>query len=77
MRAILFLNLITAGFGAEVTVSTEPGLKKILGGAAYSLMGFLKAIYIGRKRLSFKISPAVLNLFLFDLTQLVGLERIF
>lgn len=43
MNEFYFLNMITAGFGAEVTVSTDPGLKKLLGGAAYSLMGFLKA----------------------------------
>jgi lipid kinase YegS len=43
MNELYFLNMITAGFGAEVTVSTDPALKKILGGAAYSLMGFLKA----------------------------------
>ncbi|MCP3849880.1 MAG: lipid kinase YegS [Gammaproteobacteria bacterium] len=43
MNDLYFLNMITAGFGAEVTVATDPGLKKMLGGAAYTLMGFLKA----------------------------------
>ena len=43
MNDSYFLNMITSGFGAEVTVSTPPELKKMLGGAAYSLMGFLMA----------------------------------
>ncbi|MDH2293112.1 lipid kinase YegS [Cobetia sp. 1AS1] len=38
-----FLNMASAGFGAEVTRSTPGGLKKLFGGGAYSLMGVLKA----------------------------------
>ncbi|WP_404983684.1 lipid kinase YegS [Cobetia marina] len=38
-----FLNVASAGFGAEVTRSTPAGLKKLFGGGAYSLMGVLKA----------------------------------
>lgn len=34
-----FLNVATGGFGTEVTVSTDPRLKKALGGAAYFLTG--------------------------------------
>jgi hypothetical protein len=33
--------------------------------------------YLGRKRPSFKTSPADLNLFLYDLIRLTDLERIF
>ncbi len=33
--------------------------------------------YLGRKRPSFKTSPAGLNVFLFDLTQIAVLERTF
>ncbi|WP_158773119.1 lipid kinase YegS [Cobetia sp. L2A1] len=38
-----FINVASAGFGAEVTRSTPGGLKKLFGGGAYSLMGVLKA----------------------------------
>ncbi|UTW56495.1 YegS/Rv2252/BmrU family lipid kinase [Kordiimonas sp. SCSIO 12610] len=38
-----FLNVASAGFGAEITATTPTGLKKALGGAAYSLMGIIKA----------------------------------
>lgn len=34
-----FVNMLTAGFGAKVTTETDPGLKKILGGAAYLFTG--------------------------------------
>ena len=33
------VNVATGGFGAEVTAETDPGLKKILGGAAYLVTG--------------------------------------
>ncbi len=39
-----FLNVVSGGFGAEVTASTPNELKQVLGGAAYSLMGFLTAL---------------------------------
>jgi len=39
-----FLNLATSGFGASVTAATPPELKRILGGAAYSLMGVIMAL---------------------------------
>ncbi|MDR5868023.1 lipid kinase YegS [Halomonas koreensis] len=38
-----FLNMATGGFGAEITTSTPKGLKRLLGGGAYSLIGALKA----------------------------------
>ncbi|WP_192034736.1 lipid kinase YegS [Halomonas sp. YLGW01] len=38
-----FLNMLSAGFGAEITASTPKTLKRLLGGGAYSLMGALKA----------------------------------
>jgi len=39
----IFVNVTSGGFGAEVTASTPPDLKKALGGAAYSLMGVVTA----------------------------------
>jgi lipid kinase YegS len=38
-----FINVASAGIGAEVTAETPAGMKRVLGGAAYSLMGILKA----------------------------------
>ncbi|WP_110710048.1 lipid kinase YegS [Salinicola sp. CR57] len=38
-----FINVASGGFGAEITTSTPVGLKRLLGGGAYSLMGMLKA----------------------------------
>lgn len=49
-----YLNMLSAGFGAEVTSSTPKMLKRLLGGGAYSLMGIVKAWryqpYYGRLR---------------------------
>jgi len=39
-----FLNLASSGFGASVTAATPAELKRILGGAAYSLMGVIMAL---------------------------------
>ncbi len=39
-----FINVASGGFGAEVTATTPQDLKKALGGAAYSLMGLVKAL---------------------------------
>lgn len=39
-----FINVASLGFGAEVTATTSVELKKLLGGAAYSLMGFATAL---------------------------------
>jgi len=39
-----FMNMATAGFGAQVTVDTPVELKNFLGGGAYTLTGVLKAI---------------------------------
>jgi len=39
-----FINVASAGFGAEITATTPVDLKKALGGAAYTLMGMIKAL---------------------------------
>ncbi|SDN20074.1 lipid kinase YegS [Vreelandella arcis] len=38
-----YVNMLTGGFGAEITSSTPKMLKRMLGGGAYSLMGAIKA----------------------------------
>lgn len=39
-----FINVASLGFGAEITSTTPINLKKALGGAAYTLMGMVKAL---------------------------------
>ncbi|WP_427980687.1 lipid kinase YegS [Agarivorans sp.] len=39
-----FLNVLSAGFAAEVTADTPTELKDLLGGGAYTLSGLLKAV---------------------------------
>ena len=39
-----FINVASLGFGAEITATTPVELKKALGGAAYTLMGMVKAL---------------------------------
>jgi lipid kinase YegS len=39
-----FLNAASVGFGAEVTATTPPELKRLLGHAAYAVMGAILAI---------------------------------
>jgi lipid kinase YegS len=39
-----FMNMATAGFGAQVTAETPIELKNFLGGGAYTLTGVLKAL---------------------------------
>ena len=39
-----FMNMATAGFGAQITVDTPVELKNFLGGGAYTLTGVLKAM---------------------------------
>ena len=41
-----FINVASAGFGAEVTATTRQDMKKFLGGMAYSIMGFVKAFQL-------------------------------
>ena len=41
-----FLNAASIGFGAEVTASTPPELKRLLGPAAYAVMGAILAINV-------------------------------
>jgi lipid kinase YegS len=38
-----FINVASGGFGAQVTAETPTQMKKVLGGAAYSLMGLVTA----------------------------------
>ena len=42
-NGVFFANVGSGGFGAEVTVGTNPQLKKVLGGGAYALTGILTA----------------------------------
>jgi lipid kinase YegS len=41
-----FLNAASAGFGAEVTATTSPDLKRLLGPVAYTVMGAILAINV-------------------------------
>jgi lipid kinase YegS len=41
-----FINVASAGFGAEVTATTPRDMKKNLGAMAYSIMGFVKAFQL-------------------------------
>ena len=43
MNGHIFVNVASGGFGAEVTANTPAEMKRILGGAAYSLMGVVTA----------------------------------
>ena len=47
-----FINVASGGFGAEITATTPVDIKQRLGGAAYTLMGLIKAFdlkpYMGR-----------------------------
>lgn len=38
-----FINVASAGIGAQITAETPAGVKRVLGGAAYSLVGIFKA----------------------------------
>jgi lipid kinase YegS len=38
-----FINVASGGFGAEITATTPVGMKKALGGGAYTIMGMIKA----------------------------------
>lgn len=44
MNGRYFINVASGGFGAEVTASTPPEMKDVLGGAAYSVMAFVTAL---------------------------------
>jgi YegS/Rv2252/BmrU family lipid kinase len=41
-----FINVASGGFGAEVTAITPQDMKKALGGAAYSLVGLVRALQL-------------------------------
>jgi lipid kinase YegS len=45
-----FLNAASVGFGAEVTATTPPELKRLLGPAAYAVMGAILAINVHHYR---------------------------
>ena len=45
-----FLNAASAGFGAHVTATTSPDLKRLLGPAAYTVMGAILAINVHQYR---------------------------
>jgi lipid kinase YegS len=49
---VYFANVASGGFGAEVTVGTNPQIKKVMGGGAYALTGIVTAAkmepYAGR-----------------------------
>lgn len=45
-----FLNAASVGFGAEVTATTSPELKRLLGQAAYTVMGAILAINVHHYR---------------------------
>jgi lipid kinase YegS len=42
-NGVYFANVASGGFGAEITVGTNPQLKKALGGGAYALTGIVTA----------------------------------
>jgi lipid kinase YegS len=46
MNEQYFINVASAGFGAEVTAATPQDMKKLLGGMAYSIMGFVNAFQL-------------------------------
>jgi lipid kinase YegS len=41
-----FINAASSGFGAEITATTSPELKRLLGAAAYTVMGAMLAINV-------------------------------
>ena len=41
-----FLNAASIGFGAEITATTPPELKRLLGSAAYTVMGVILATHV-------------------------------
>jgi lipid kinase YegS len=43
-----FINAASSGFGAEITATTSPELKRLLGPAAYTVMGAILAINLHR-----------------------------
>jgi lipid kinase YegS len=45
-----FLNAASIGFGAEITATTPPELKQLLGPAAYAVMGAIRAMNVHHYR---------------------------
>lgn len=50
MNKRFFINVASAGFGAEITATTPVQLKKALGGGAYTIMGLIKALQLSPYR---------------------------
>ena len=48
-----FINVVSGGFGAEVTARTPAEMKRVLGGAAYTLMGVVTAAKMSPYRATF------------------------
>ncbi len=46
MNGRYFINVASAGFGAEITATTPQDVKKALGGVAYTLTGLVKAFQL-------------------------------
>jgi len=45
-----FINAASSGFGAEITATTSPELKRLLGPAAYTVMGAILAVNLQQYR---------------------------
>jgi lipid kinase YegS len=45
-----FINAASSGFGAEITATTSPELKRLFGSAAYTVMGAILAIHLHHYR---------------------------
>ncbi len=50
-----FINVASAGFGAEITATTPVDMKKKLGGLAYTIMGLAKAFNLTPYRCELRI----------------------
>jgi len=49
-----FVNLVSGGFGARVTVETDPKLKQLLGGLAYAITGISHFTELSENRGAFR-----------------------
>ncbi len=45
-NGVFFANVASGGFGAEVTAGTPAGLKRVMGGGAYALVGSVTAAHM-------------------------------
>ncbi len=53
-----FVNMVTAGFGAEVTAQTPLEMKRVLRGAAYSLTGLVMAAKMNSWKIKVRLPDA-------------------